>query len=101
MKYKRTSFCGPAGDGVISQFLSFVIAKILEWLDLNFEKSCNTHDVDWDDGPNTRNDIQFALNVYDEVKEKKGASWAWFISLIGFLLVRCTAVVYKLLRKFK
>ncbi len=95
--YRRESFCGPAGDGVISQFISWMIRKVLKWMRLNFEKSCQNHDINWNDGPNTRDDIEFALSVYDEVKYQKGASWAWIVSLIGFILVRCTALVYKLI----
>jgi len=69
--------------------------KVLDWLELNFEKSCENHDIDWNDGPNTRDDIQFALNVYDEAKEQKGSGVAWIASIIGFMLVRITAIIYK------
>ena len=40
-------------------------------------------------------DIQFALNVYDEAKEQKGSGVAWIASITGFVLVRITAIIYK------
>lgn len=95
--YKRDSFCGPAGDGPISNFLSLVVDKSLNSLKLNLEKSCENHDIDWEDGPRTRDDINFALSVYDEAREQKGAAVAWFAALFGFIMVRSTAIVYKLL----
>ena len=84
--YKRDSFCGPAGDGPISNFLSLVVDKSLNFLKLNFEKSCENHDIDWE-----------ALSVYDEAREQKGAAVAWIAALFGFIMVRSTAIVYKLL----
>ncbi|TDI80632.1 MAG: hypothetical protein E2O80_06340 [Betaproteobacteria bacterium] len=95
--YRRESFCGPAGDGVISQFFSWMMGKVLKWMGLNFEKSCQNHDIDWDNGPNTKDDIKFALSVYEEAKEQQGSSVAWIASIFGFLLVRSTAIVYKLI----
>jgi len=99
--FKRDSFCGPAGDGFISEWLSKVVSESLDWLELDLEEACHNHDIDWDNGPNTRDDILFSLRVYDLVKEQKGAEWAWVVSLVGFVLVRCTAVVYKILSKFQ
>jgi hypothetical protein len=97
--YKRRSFCGPAGYGPISKFLSLVVNKCLDFLSLNFEKSCKNHDIDWDDGPKTIDDIRFALSVYSEAKEQKGAGIAWLAALIGFIVVILTAIVYKLTDK--
>jgi len=96
MNYKRSSFCGPAGDGVLSRLLSYLVATALSWLGVNLEKSCGAHDLDWDDGPNTVDDIGFALSVYQEIKQQKGPALAGVMSLVGFVLVRLTAIVYKL-----
>lgn len=100
MTFKRDSFCGPAGDGFISEFISKVMSDSLDWLELDLEEACHNHDIDWDNGPNTRDDILFSLKVYDSVKKQKNAGWAWIVSLVGFVMVRCTAVVYKALKRF-
>jgi hypothetical protein len=96
--YKRTSFCGPAGDGFISELLSALIAWSLSKLKVNLEGPCSNHDLNWDDGPDTVDDIRFALDVYVEIR-KKSALLAGIMSLIGFILVRLTAIVYKFLEK--
>jgi len=93
--YKRTSFCGPAGDGFISEFLSVIIAWCLNGLNISLEGPCENHDVNWEDGPDTVDDIRFALDVYVEIR-KKSAFLAGIMALIGFILVRLTAIVYKL-----
>jgi len=90
--------CGPFGDGFINRGLSWCIRKLLDWCGMNFEKSCKRHDHVWEPeygGPNTRDDIEFALNVYDEAKEQ-GSYVPWIYSSVGFVLVRLTAFVYKL-----
>ena len=96
--YKRESFCGPAGDGPLSKFLSFLIAKVLNWMKLDFEDECENHDINWDDGPDYVDDMQFSLDIYKKVR-KKSALLALIMSLTGLVLVRCTALVYKLLSK--
>jgi hypothetical protein len=96
MAYKRTSFCGPSGDGPISEFLSLLIAWALKKLKIDVEESCEDHDIDWEDGPHTVDDMRFALNVYEEVRAQKGPFLAGIVSFIGFILVRLTAIVYKL-----
>lgn len=95
MAYKRTSFCGPASDGAISEFLSLSITKALDWLEIDLEDSCENHDIDWEDGPHTVDDMEFALSVYKQVKEQKNSFLAGILSLTGFILVRITAIVYK------
>lgn len=96
MEYKRVSFCGPAGNGLISNFLSALIVKILIFLKLNLEKSCENHDIDWTEGPKTSDDIKFALSIYNEAREQKGPTVAWIVALVGFFMVRGTAIFYKL-----
>lgn len=95
MTYKRENFCGPAGDGPISKFLSACLDKLLEWMKIDLDDECQNHDIDWDDGPDTVDDIEFALRVYKKVR-KKSALLAALMSLSGFIMVRCTAIVYKL-----
>jgi hypothetical protein len=96
MQYKRESFCGPSGTGLISLTLSRLIAWSLLKLDVNLEKPCSSHDIDWDDGPNTTDDIRFALSVYSQVKKQKNPLLAGLMASSGFVLVRLTAIVYKL-----
>ncbi len=96
-QHRRDSFCGPAGNGLISQALSRGITWALFRLGVNLEEACRSHDVDWNDGPNTVDDIRFALKVYESVKDQKGPLLAGVMSAVGFLLVRITAIVYKLM----
>ena len=97
MTYKRDSFCGPAGDGFLSNLLSKMISETLDWFDLDLEEECHKHDVDWDDGPDTADDIFFAVGVYDAVKKQKGFFWACVFSSVGFVLVRSTAIIFRVL----
>lgn len=99
MSYKRTSFCGPAGDGWLSEFLSSCIEWCLLKLRIDLDEACENHDINWNDGPDTVDDIRFALDVYVEVR-KRSALLAGIMSLIGFVLVRLTAIVYKQLERF-
>ena len=43
--YRRQSLCGPAGDGIISKAISALIVKVLDLLNLDFEKACENHDI--------------------------------------------------------
>jgi hypothetical protein len=95
MTYKRESFCGPAGDGWLSEKLSELITMSLDWLEVDVEESCHNHDIDWEDGPSTVDDIKFALNVYTQVREQKNPALAGFLSFCGFCMVRATAIAYK------
>ena len=95
MTYQRDSFCGPAGDGKLSELLSSGISAALDRLELDLEDACHTHDVDWNDGPKTVDDLKFAMNVYQQVREQKSPAWASVIALVGFELARATAIVYK------
>ena len=97
--YRRQSFCGPVGDGIISKAISALIVKVLDLLNLDFEKACENHDINWNNGPNTRDDILFSLNVYDLAKSQKGAIIAWWVGLIGCIMFRITAIIYKILIK--
>jgi hypothetical protein len=97
MKYKRTSFCGPAGDGFLSRFFLWLLKVILDFLKLNFEQECQKHDIDWslkNGGPNTVDDIEFALRVYKKAK-KTHQRTAGIISFFAFIFVRITALIYK------
>jgi len=100
MRYKRTSFCGPAGNGFISKVLSAAIAWCLDVLKINLEGPCSKHDVNWNDGPDTVDDMRFALDVYVEVRPISPLL-AGIMALVGFILVRCTAIVYKFLERFR
>jgi len=94
---KNNYSCGPYGDGSIAKVLSWCIRKLLDICEMNFEKSCKRHDHVWGPeygGPNTRDDIEFMLNVYDEAKEQD-SNWPWIYSSVGFVMVRITAFVYK------
>lgn len=93
--FKRTNFCGPAGDGKISEFFSNLIDLCLIKLKLDLQDACENHDIDWEDGPNTVDDIKFALKVYESVKEQKNGFLAGIISFVGFIFVRVTAIIYK------
>ena len=96
MNYKRTSFCGPAGNGKLSQALSYCIATTLKFFNIKIEKSCQRHDVNWEDGPDTVDDMQFALDVYKELTGAgRHGALAGFFSITGFLCVRLTAIAYK------
>jgi len=95
MAYRRESFCGPAGDGWLSEQISKGLTNTLDWLELDVEDSCHTHDVDWEDGPNTVDDIKFALSIYKQVKEQSNPLLAGVLSFLGFIMVRSTAIVYK------
>lgn len=97
MSYKRDSFCGPAGDGKLSELLSAGVSKTLDWFEIDLEESCHSHDINWDDGPHTVDDMKFAIGVYEQVKEQKNAFLAGIMSLVGFVLVRLTAIVYKII----
>lgn len=93
--YKRESFCGPSGDGWLSELLSKAITAALDWLEVDVEDSCHNHDVDWENGPDTVDDMRFAMNVYAQVREQKNPLLASILSFFGFLMVRATAIAYK------
>lgn len=94
--YKRENFCGPAGDGPLSKFLSWGIKKILDFFNLKVQRSCKKHDINWEDGPKTVDDIRFAADVYEELTDDdRHEVLAAIVAIIGFFLVRCTAIVYK------
>ncbi len=95
--------CGPYGEGFFSKFLSLIIRRLLDACGMNFEKSCSRHDHVWEPeygGPNTRDDIEFMLNVYDQADEQD-SDWPWIYAGVGFILVRITALVYKGTASFK
>jgi len=95
MSYKRDSFCGPAGNGKMSELISGGITAILDWLEIDLEDECHRHDIDWEDGPSTLDDIRFGIGVYHAVKDQKNVFLAGFLSLAGFAMVRGTAIAYK------
>ena len=95
--------CGPYGKGIIARAISWCIRKLLEWFDLDFEIECERHDKVWTPeygGPNTRDDLEFALNVYESA-DHQGSEHPWVWSLSGFISVRLTAFVYKAELSFK
>jgi len=97
MKGVTNYSCGPQNLGFLSRGLSWLVRTILDYFNLNFERSCARHDLVWSKkhgGPNTKDDIEFALNVYIQADEQY-SKYPWFWSLSGFILVRIGAIIYK------
>ena len=96
-QYKRESFCGPAGDGFLSKFFSWLIKKILDWIGLDLDDECEDHDVDWRKGPSFLADLRFSMRVYKKVRKKNAllALVVWFLALV---FVRATAIIYRVLK---
>jgi hypothetical protein len=94
--YKRDSFCGPAGNGKVSVIISLLMSWALRTFNIKIEKSCKNHDINWNDGPQTQDDIRFAADVYEELTEQDRHPFlAGIVCFIGFILVRLTAIAYK------